>query len=477
MATYRMANVWRDPRTGMCYFRRRVPADLRRLLGWEQKISLHTKDPKVARQRYAVVQLEADQHIREARQRLAEERREVDFETLQDAYKDSVTPAWRQWDYALRNNGARGDIALEPADLTDEPPEKWRRPFSSTRLAKLLGITRVDQIEAAERALAGGHAVPEHVQAVTLATIFAAWADERQPPSKTRASWGRAIARLAEFLQHDKAEQVTRKDVIRWKDHLRSQGLSAKTVSDLIGTIKTIYGHALQNELISGINPGAGVKVTRKADPASKRLPYSDEDAVTILKATRGETGARRWVPWLLLWTGARLDEVCQLNKADIKCDPTLVRELGPEAGWFIDIHPGAPGEGRRLKTPGSARRVPLHQQVLDEGFVEWVLARPEGPLFDDLKPDRWGSRGGTASTTIGPWIRSLGITDPRKVLHSARHRFKDVCRNAPGGGIAKDLHDALTGHAAGDVGSTYGRGFSLRSLRLGIDKLPHLDL
>jgi integrase len=337
-----------------------------------------------------------------------------------------------------------------------------------------------DQIDGAVREFDRARPAAQPVeQQVTLAAIFAAWADERQPPSKTRESWRRSVERFAAFLQenvgHDQAEKVTRKDVVRWKDHLLARGLSAKSVSDLISTIKTIYNHAIQNEhLERKDNPAVGVKVAKKVDQASKRLPYSDEDAVTILKATRSETGAKRWIPWLLLWTGARLDEVAQLTKEDVRQDLSLVRELGQEAGWYIDIHPGAPGEGRRVKTAGSVRRVPLHQQVVDEGFVEWVLARPDGPLFDDLKPDRWGSRGGTASTTMGPWVRCLGITDPRKVLHSARHRFKDVCRAA---GIPKDVHDALTGHTAGDVGSCYGLGYNLMTLRKAVDRLPHLDL
>jgi integrase len=150
------------------------------------------------------------------------------------------------------------------------------------------------------------------------------------------------------------------------------------------------------------------------------------------------------------------------------------VREMGPEAGWYLDIHHGAPGEGRHLKNIGSARRVPLHQQVIEEGFLEFVAGLPDGSsLWPDLKPDSFGSRGGAFTKIGGRFVRSLGITDKRKVLHSARHRFKDVCRSA---GIPKGVPDALTGHAAGDVGSSYGLGHNLMTLKA-VDKLPYLDL
>jgi integrase len=95
---------------------------------------------------------------------------------------------------------------------------------------------------------------------------------------------------------------------------------------------------------------------------------------------------------------------------------------------------------------------------VIDEGFIEYAQALPDGgPLFPDLAKDVWGKKAGTATKMLARRLRALGISDRRVVAaHSWRHRFKDACRSA---GIAKDVHDALTGHTAGDVGSTYGLG------------------
>jgi integrase len=122
------------------------------------------------------------------------------------------------------------------------------------------------------------------------------------------------------------------------------------------------------------------------------------------------------------------------------------------------------------------ARSVPLHQQVLDDGFLQYVRSLPDGsPLFPDLSPDVWGKRAGTATKMLGRRLRALGLEDRRLVAgHSWRHRFKDLCRSV---GIPKDVHDALTGHAAGDVGSTYGYGHTLLTLRKAIDKLPPLAI
>ena len=75
------------------------------------------------------------------------------------------------------------------------------------------------------------------------------------------------------------------------------------------------------------------------------------------------------------------------------------------------------------------------------------MKSKPSGPLFDDLKPDRYGARGGTASRKIGAMAHEeIGITD-KKLAPSFRHRFKSACRNV---GIAEDVYDAITRHVEG---------------------------
>jgi integrase len=466
MATIRMPGSLVRRRHGTIWYRLQVPANLRPLLGWEITKTLKTNDMDIARQRAPAVAIWAQSKLQAARAKLDEQRpvtHGVDPEELHDAYEASLNPAWLAWDYAARHDG----IALGP-----EPDQKWRQPFSQAPLAKLLGISRaVDADEAVERAAAGGPAVEQQAgPAVTLSGIFKAWADERQPPAKTIDAWTRIIDRLVKHVGHEDPEKLTRRDIIGWKDALLDSGLSRKTVEVHLTAVSTIFNHALTNERLTRTdNPVKGVRVAKRDDPADKRRPFTDAEAVMVLKAARSETRASmRWLPILLAFTGARLDELCGAFKADIRCDDTISRELGPDAGWFIRIEPT---KDRSIKTGWSgARSVPLHQQVVDEGFLEYVRRLPEGPLFPDLSPDVWGSRAGTSSKMLGRRLRQLGITDKRAVAgHSWRHRFKDLCRAA---GIPKDVHDALTGHVAGDVGSTYGYGHTLMTLRRAVDRI-----
>jgi integrase len=114
-------------------------------------------------------------------------------------------------------------------------------------------------------------------------------------------------------------------------------------------------------------------------------------------------------------------------------------------------------------KNPGSVRRVPFHAALVREGFIAYVETLSQGgPLFPDLKPDRFGRRAGTATKEIGRWLRRVQketnvlLVDKARYApnHSWRHRFKSEARRVR---IEEEVHDALTGHREGRVSRDYG--------------------
>jgi integrase len=125
----------------------------------------------------------------------------------------------------------------------------------------------------------------------------------------------------------------------------------------------------------------------------------------------------------LCAYSGARLAEVCQLRVEDI---------VEIEGIWCMRFDP----EAGSLKTRGSERAIPLHPAVVEQGFLKFVEGIGSGPLFPELPPDKFGSRGGNGTKVLGPWVRSLGLTDNRiSPSHSWRHRFKTLGRRH---GLAK---------------------------------------
>jgi integrase len=211
--------------------------------------------------------------------------------------------------------------------------------------------------------------------------------------------------------------------------------------------IKTLFNFAKKNKKIL-TNPA--LEVSFQAKRRQKQLGYDDADAKKILLVARGETEPhRRWVPWIAALSGARLEEICGANVAD-------VYEFG--GVWCLDIRLDNRGRDGSLKNIGSERKVPLHPAIIKEGFHRYVGGLPkDGPLFPNLTPDRYGRRGGSGSKRLCRWIRvNLGMDNVRKAPnHAWRHRFKSVCRRA---GIEEEYHEALTGHTGeGSEGREYG--------------------
>jgi integrase len=110
------------------------------------------------------------------------------------------------------------------------------------------------------------------------------------------------------------------------------------------------------------------------------------------------------------------------------------------------------------------ARIVPLHEDLLAQGFLQFVKARGKGPLFynpqdesadtgDPLNPKR--PRAVKTRERLAAWVRTLGVKD-REISpnHSWRHTFKQIAERH---GISERVSDAITGHAPATVGRSYG--------------------
>ena len=255
---------------------------------------------------------------------------------------------------------------------------------------------------------------------------------------------------------------MTADDLIRWKAALVDDGLSAKTIKDgKLAPIRALFQWGVDNRHIPA-NVANGVSIDARLKPSERRRGYTDEEARLLLSRAEKETDpVRRWVPWLCAYSGARVAEVCQLRAEDVvEDDGVWCFRLAPEAG--------------ALKNLSSERTVPIHSALIKSGFLTFVKAVKSGPLFSELPPDRFGSRGGNGTKVLSRWIRSLGLDDPRiSPNHSWRHRLKTLARRH---GLALDIVDAISGHRRGTVGDAYGE-FPASALSREIEKIPPINL
>ncbi|WP_342165074.1 DUF6538 domain-containing protein [Methylobacterium sp. SD21] len=509
-----MARPQLHPRSGVYWLRKRVPADLVALIGRREiTLSLQTKDPVEARTRYV-------QELAKLEQRWAGLRAGPRSLSEVEAHALAV-PVYEDWLARHRANPSEQAfwrVDLAPRLWVPPPPmsaqalldelrnptidsdgrrvremEAWCEEQASglleqhgfgtdeigrRRMARAVAaaVQRASQIlrsfasgeygavlaEPAKGLPVTAHSpVPAAAKAVAFNDLLQGWQAETKPRAKTVYEWTREIGKFGTFLGHTDAARITVDDVVRWKESLIAEGLSAKTIGDSkLAALRTVLQWGVDSRRLPS-NPAAGVRMAAKKGGKGRRS-YTDAEAATILSAALRETNpVLRWVPWLCAYSGARLSEVCQLRVADVR----LV-----EGVWCMVID----GEAGSVKTASSERIVPLHQAVLDAGFLKFVHVVGTGPLFAQLPPDKFGQRGGNGTKVLGPWVRELGLDEKRLApVHSWRHRMSSLARRYR---LAEDVTRALMGHSKRDVAEGYGE-FEPAVLHHELMKIPALAL
>jgi integrase len=308
---------------------------------------------------------------------------------------------------------------------------------------------------------------------VRVRDLFDAYLKELQRAGKARDAdrkWQPVIRNLLEFLGHDDARRITKKNAVDWKDKL-SEAFAPKTVRDrYIATARAAFAWGLDNERVA-TNPFKGVKIRYTKAKLGREKGFVDREAQAILKAANGyrklereqlkTAAAKRWTPLLAAYSGARIGELTQLRQEDVQeQDGIHFVRLTPDAGT--------------IKT-GSYKDVPLHPHLVELGFLDFVRASGPGPLFF-RELDRTGKNAPASivANKVAAWVRSLNVADKRVAPnHGWRHRLKTVAREI---GVDPRVLDAVQGHAARTAGDDYG-DVTLRAKAGVINRLPRYEL
>ena len=312
----------------------------------------------------------------------------------------------------------------------------------------------------------------------SMTSVVEAWWKEssrggRKP--STYESYSNTFSKFIDFVQHDDITRVTRDDIIRFKDFRFSNpsprtglDLSPRTVASDLAGLKSVFGWAVANNYIDS-NPAEKV-IIKFAKAERLRGPgFTDDEALAILNAVQalkqeGETAkvfaAKRWVPWLCAFTGARVGELAQLRKQDVCEQNKLV---------FIRITPAA----GTVKT-NRAREVPLHAQLVDLGFLNFVKASGDGHLFLNVKPgDDPSGVLQSVKNRLAEFSRQI-VPDPNVAPnHGWRHRFKTIGRRAK---IEDNTLHVIQGHKSKNVGDNYGE-VELETMAEAIQRLPYMKV
>lgn len=303
---------------------------------------------------------------------------------------------------------------------------------------------------------------------VSITQLFEDYASTGTATPHTILKWRKAIASFVAHVGHDDASRVTRADAAGWFAALVARGLAVRTVRMTYrAALSRVFKVAHDRGKLPA-NPFERLEVIGPKAVQTRRKDLSDSEAVTILKAALAEQPerlnrthalARRWVPWICAYSGARVNEITQLRAMDIRqVDGVWAFHITPEAG-SVKTH--------------KARSVPIHSHLIEQGITVLAKEGDETPLFYDPKVVRKGSDSHPLHTQVGrklaKWVRELGVTEVESPNHGWRHRFKTLARKV---GMDAEARDAIQGHAPRTEGQAYGH-WDMETLKAEVEKLP----
>lgn len=208
---------------------------------------------------------------------------------------------------------------------------------------------------------------------------------------------------------------------------LKAAPMAVRSVNKRIERVSSLFKWAMQRpDWGLTHNPFEGLSLPEKN--VIKRRAFTVDELTKLLSAEefRSRVFTLPYTYWLIplaLFTGARLNELCQLHLSDF-----IVRK-------DVDcISISDEKEGQKLKTKNARRIVPLHSRLKTLGLLDYVQqlrAAGQERLFPELTKQRDGY--GSAPSK---WFKRLrgrvGIHDKHtKVFHSFRHTFITYLFNA----------------------------------------------
>jgi len=226
------------------------------------------------------------------------------------------------------------------------------------------------------------------------------------------------------------------------KGHLQSQN----TININLVRISTFFKW-VENNGYANKHYFNGLAIGKSKRASEERKDFSLDNLKKLFESTEYKKGFEEpfqyWVPLIVLYSGARLEEICRLrvDSFNIINDINIIQIL-PDNEW-------------RGKTKATLRTIRIHPKLFELGLLEYVANRKTNSqkrLFPKLTEQRDGY-----SSRVSKWFtryrKKCDITKSGKVFHSLRHTFTAELKQK---GVSIEIAKAIIGHE--DESETFGR-------------------
>ena len=219
--------------------------------------------------------------------------------------------------------------------------------------------------------------------------------------------------------------------------------IATQTINNHLNKATALFGWAVDQGYLE-VNPFDGLRISMGVRVKDQVMPFDRDDLGKIFNAPLYRNNEYNrphqfWLPLIGLYSGARLEEICQLHAGDIK-------EV--DCVWVFDI---CEDEERKLKTRSSERVIPIHPFLIEVGFLKYVdrmQKQNRTKLFPELNRHN-GKISHGASQWFGKFKRGLGFPERKKVFHSFRHSVISMLRKKR---VPDHEVKMLLGHTTGSI-------------------------
>lgn len=279
----------------------------------------------------------------------------------------------------------------------------------------------------------------------------------------------------------------------KWKDQCRIRKLGIRALAELthdltigpksfddtyIACVRPFLKVSIRNFQDSGFPIGLSTVGTEyvgdREEGESKQRAFKDTELKRLFEGQEMRNFASNralahcfWLPHLGLFTGARVNEICQINP---QTDILLDTETETWHFWITTTTESDSRIRKSVKT-GDSRKVPIHKALIDLGFLKYldrVKATGAKLLFPEWEPVN-SRASGNAEDWFRQFLRDTGLRDetPKaKILgmHAFRHTLLTY------GAMQKPPLSlfCITGHAQDEApiaASGAGKGYLTLSL------------
>lgn len=393
--------------SGNYYFRIRVPKPFRHLYQnrAEIKKSLHTKDLTEATYLASSMSFQL---------------KKLWSSQMQDKLLTS---------FIIRTSINTNDGTITHEAITEPDKDQAQELQALETYTKSLSINHSEQQQSEQKSQQSAQ------NNILLSQVISQYVTEKtQKNSWSQATHKEFVSKFNEFLEaiSDKSiHEYTRQDALKYLEYLKSKKLTPKTTNKYTQLISSLFTYCTKHHNLQS-NPFCDLtmQVTTRQD--QEKAIYTDSELKILFENLKFDKKkpSRYWTPLIMLFSGMRPAEISQLHKHHItQIDGIYCIKLDDS----ID-----------LQTDYSNRIIPIHQKLIELGFLDYIDSIESGQLFPDIDLNVIKKTGPASRHWNRTYQNQSGIDPTNKSLYSLRHNFITKLRN---NGIPESFAAEIVGH------------------------------